>query len=313
MPKSIVTIGNFDGVHAGHAALVRRARTLADKDGGRVVVLSFDPHPVSILRPDAAPERLSTFAQRERLLKACGADEVVRIAPTKDLLAQSAVEFAEWLASEHRPGVIVEGPDFRFGHKRLGDVELLARMGAQLGFRVEAVPPIEVELGDQTVVTASSSITRWLVRHGRVEDAARVLGRAYEIEGVVVRGERRGRTINMPTANIEAVHLAPADGVYAGLATLPDGRVFAAAISVGTKPTFTDATERVVEAHLLDCPRDGDCIEGLDEYGWTARLAYTRWLRDQAKYDSIGALLEQMNRDCERVRELADGKVAACR
>ena len=303
MPRRVITIGSFDGVHAGHAALVARAREIGDE----VVALSFDPHPVSALRPGSVPARLTTFEDRAALLKSVGATRVERLEPTPDLLATDAVAFAEWLAERFAPTAVVEGPDFRFGRGRLGDTDLLARLGGHLGFEVVVVEPVEVALSDQTLVPAASSMVRWLIVRGRVDDARRVLGRVYEIPGTVVRGERRGRGIGFPTANIEGPCLVPADGVYAGVATLPDGRKFSAAVSVGTKPTFTDSPERVVEAYLLDAETEGDAIAGLPEYGWAIRLSFTAWLRDQARYAQVDRLVEQMHRDCERVRELTSG------
>jgi len=303
MPGTVVTIGNFDGVHAGHAALIDRAR----KAGDEVVALSFDPHPATVLRPGSVPARLTTFEDRVDLLKGAGATRVERLEPTPELLATDAVAFAEWLAERHRPSTVVEGPDFRFGRGRLGDTDLLERLGRELGFGVVVVEPVEVALSDQTLVPAASSMLRWLIERGRVDDARRLLGREYEIPGTVVRGERRGRGIGFPTANIEGPCLVPADGVYAAIATLPDGRRVPAAASIGTKPTFTDSPKRVVEAYLLDAETDGDAIAGLPEYGWGIRLSFTAWLRDQARYAQVDRLIEQMHRDCERVRDLTPG------
>jgi len=321
-PRSVITIGNFDGVHVGHAALIARARATADASGvpARVVVMTFDPHPLSVLRPEDAPERLTTIEQRAALLEKAGADEVVRLEPSKGLLGLSPAEFVAGLVRDHAPLAIVEGADFRFGKGRAGDLALLAKLGLRHGFSVETVAPqVEVALWDHTVVTASSRLVRWLLRGGRVADAATVLGHAYEMIGTVVQGDRRGRTIGYPTANIRSECMAPADGVYSGWAALPDGRRMAAAISVGTKPTFPGAG-RAVEAYLLDASREaaagggsGPAIAGLAEYGWTIRLAIEHWVRDQVRFESVGALLEQMARDCERVRRMQPaGEVAEC-
>lgn len=301
-----VTIGSFDGVHLGHAALVRAARE-AVGPSGRVIALVFDPHPVSVLRPGAEPAPLSTFDQRQTWLRAAGADAIERLEPTPDRLAQGPEAFTDWVVQRFGPACIVEGPDFRFGHGRAGDAALLAALGRSRGFVVSIVDPVEATLEDHTVVPARSTVARWLVRHGRVRDAALVLGRPYQISGVVRRGDRRGRTIGYPTANIDAPHLLPADGVYAGVARLPDGRSVPAAVSVGTKPTF-NGRDRALEAHLLDLRATGAPwapIEGLDEYGWRIDLDLTAFLRDQARFANLPALLEQMERDCRRVRELA--------
>lgn len=316
-PRTVITIGNFDGVHLGHAALVRRAKEVAAGSGDltRVAVMSFDPHPLTVLRPDEAPERLTNFEQRAELLGALGVDEVIRLEPTGNVLGLEPAEFVRTAVRDLDPIAFVEGADFRFGRSRAGDVALLRQLGQQLGFAVHVVdPPVEVTLGDHTLVRASSTIVRWLLEHGRVQDAAAVLGRPYEIRGEVVRGERRGRTIGFPTANLKSPCMAPGDGVYAGVATLPDGQRLTAAISVGTKPTFGDGIERTVEAYLLDADReDGGPIAGLPEYGWTMALTFEHWVRDQVRFESVAALLDQMGRDCDRIRRLSPvGKEAGC-
>lgn len=318
--RTVLSIGNFDGVHAGHTALLERARRVAEAGEGpcRVVALAFDPHPTSVLRPERAPERLTTFARRRRLLLEAGADEVVRIEPTRELLATDAEDFAASLVERYAPVAFVEGEDFRFGRGRAGDVETLRRLGGRHGFGVETVEAAEVCLMDHHVVRASSTIIRWLVGEGRVLDAWRVLGRPHLLSGEVVAGDRRGRELGVPTANLRVEQLPPADGVYAGLARLEDGRSLAAAVSVGTKPQFHSGVERAVEAHLLDAPRAGECIEGLEEYGWRLELELLGWVRDQARFARVEDLVEQMHRDCLRVREevetagkrVADGAMA---
>lgn len=301
-------MGNFDGVHLGHAALLQRAREVADGCGGCVVALSFDPHPITALRPGAEPARLTAFAQREGLLKRAGADEVVRLSPTPELLGQSPEEFVLGLLSRYSAVAMVEGEDFRFGRARVGDIDTLLSLGERHGFGVEVVAPVEATLTDHTVVVASSSLTRWLLSQGRVRDAASVLGRAYELEGEVERGDRRGRRIGYPTANMRCECVLPGDGVYAGRAVLEDGRCFAAALSVGTKPTF-EGLARAMEVYLLDAPvcEDGSgAIEGLDEYGWRMRVTFEGWVREQVRFESVEALVEQMGRDCARVRWMVE-------
>ena len=165
------------------------------------------------------------------------------------------------------------------------------------------VPDVETSLNDQSVAVVKSTRIREMISLGRVADAARLLGRPYALPGVVGRGNRLGRTIGVPTANISSPCLTPGDGVYAGLARLEDGRAFAAAISVGTRPTV-DGVRHATEAHLLDAPRSGDAIDGLAEYGWAIELSFLRFLRDQAKYDSVDAMLAQIHRDIARTREL---------
>lgn len=294
-----VTIGNFDGAHRGHAALVRRARH-AVGPGGRVVALVFEQHPLTVLRPGQAPPLLTTFARRAELLRSLGADEIVPLAPTAATLELSARAFIERLVAEWRPVAIVEGADFRFGLGREGDVRTLQSLGDELGFRAEIVEPLEAPLTDQSIVVVSSTIIRWLVAHGRVVDAALLLDRPYELAGRVQRGDRRGRAIGVPTANVVPAELLPADGVYAGRAVLADGRTFGAAIHIGPRATFDD-TRRTVEAHLLDW--SGPVAEGAEEYGWDIRLELVAWLRDQARFDSVPQLVDQIERDIARTRE----------
>lgn len=314
----MLTIGTFDGVHLGHRALVQRALRVAEAAASgpsakpRVIALAFDPNPMEVLSPDRAPARLTTWGQRERALRAAGADEVVRLEPAPALLRLAAAEFVERLTCEYRPVAIVEGADFRFGARRAGDVELLGQLGSKLGFAVEIVEQVEVALTDHTLAPARSTVLRWMIEHGRVGDAACLLGRPYGMSGTVVRGDRRGRTIGYPTANLDSPCLAPADGVYAGRGRLPDGRVVAAAISVGTKPTF-GAHARAVEAFLMDgaagsAGRTGtwSAIDGLPEYDWPIELEFLTFVRDQVKFDSLDGLLGQMSRDCARCCEIAD-------
>jgi riboflavin kinase/FMN adenylyltransferase len=293
-----LSIGNFDGVHRGHVALVAAARD-AVGPGGRVVLLSFDPHPLTVLRPAAAPSRLSRIEQRRQWLLEAGADEVLVISPSRPLLERSPAEFMEGVVTEHRPSVVVEGPDFRFGRDRCGSVHTLQELGTQLDFAVRVIDPVEVGLDDQHLVRASSTIVRWLLDRGRVGDTARLLGRPYELLAEVVPGDRKGRELSMPTANLRHDDCQlPADGVYAGRGLGPDGRWYPAAISVGTKPTFGDCP-RLCEAHLVGFRGEGD------EYGWPLRLQFTAWLREQLAYPDVGALVAQMRRDVGRAVRLS--------
>lgn len=318
---SVITIGSFDGVHVGHRGLLRAARRLAADYAARegatpgVVALAFDPHPASVLRPGSEPGRLTTFERRARLLQENGADRVVRLEPTPRLLAMSAAAFVDWLVEQFRPIAIVEGADFRFGKGRTGDVAGLRAMGRARDhdrrFAVHVVDGLEVALADQSVVGASSTMARWLIERGRVSDAARVLGAGYVVEGEVVRGDRRGRTLGYPTANVAPESMLPADGVYAGVARVlgqAESRVgpFVAAVSVGTKPQFNQGSSvRTLEAHLLDAGREaqGAAIAGLAEYGWRIGIEFVAFLREQARFDGVQALVDQIERDCARARE----------
>jgi riboflavin kinase/FMN adenylyltransferase len=297
-----ITIGSFDGVHVGHRALVARARALAGP-AGRVTALVFDPHPATLLRPQETPARLTTFDRRAVLLREAGADHVERLVPTAELLAQPAEMFVEWIGRAFAPSAIVEGPDFRFGKGRAGNILLLESLGAAAGFRTDVVPPVEVVLTDHTVAPASSTLVRWLLAEGRVRDAAIVLGRPYQLDAVVERGDRRGRTIGFPTANLRTDCLIPADGIYACEGVLPDGRAFAAGVHVGPRETFDDRA-RVVEAHLIGPGRDAERIAGLPEYGWEISLRFIAWLRDPARFESVDHLVERMHLDCRRAADI---------
>jgi riboflavin kinase/FMN adenylyltransferase len=293
-----MTIGVFDAIHLGHQAILARGRQLADRAGAPLVVLAFDPHPAALLRPDLQPPRLTTSDEKQVLLKQYGADQVIRIEPSRELFAQSPALFIEQLVKAHHPIAIVEGGDFRFGHQRQGDIHTLRELGTLHGCQTHICDQAQVMLTDQLLVPVSSSLTRWLVGQGRVADAARCLGRLYSLTGPVAKGEARGRTINVPTANLDLTghpdKLIPADGVYAGLAVLPDGREFAAAISIGVKPTFGEH-QLTVEAHLLD-------FSG-DLYGQTLTLQLARWLRDQQSFPDVEALKAQLSRDITRTRQ----------
>lgn len=294
--STALTIGNFDGVHRGHVDLVQTARRAVGD--GRVIVLSFDPHPVTVLRPGSLAGRLTRFEQRASLLMEAGADEVIPLRPTEDLLRLSPDAFIEQIVNEHRPTLLVEGPDFRFGHARSGTVQTLQAFGELHGFETIVIDPVEAALGDQHVVPVSSTMVRWLIAQGRVSDAAALMNRPYEMHATVVQGDRRGRELGYPTANLETDDLViPADGVYAGFARRPDGAEFAAAISVGAKPTF-GARPRTVEAHLIGY--DGP----VDEYGWDIRLKFNFWLRDQLKFDGVETLVQQLVRDVARTEDL---------
>lgn len=311
MPRSVVTIGTFDGVHLGHAALLREARRVASGLGAdtRVVALAFDPHPLTKIKPDAVPPLLTTFDWRTALLREAGADVVERLEPTSELLNLSPRDFIDGVIARHGAAAFVEGPDFRFGHDRAGDVRTLMAIGGEMGFETVVLEPVEIDLSDQTIVRASSTMVRWLVTQGRVTDAARLLGRDYELTGTVVRGNQMGRTIGFPTANLDTPCLVPADAVYAGRAHLPDGRTLPAALHVGTRSTFNDM-RRSVEAYLLDwdgalgTPTGSGSGAPLYEYGWPLRISFATHLRDQAKFESVDKLVDQIRRDVARTRRV---------
>lgn len=299
-----LSIGNFDGVHLGHRSLLAEARRLAG-DAGRVAAVTFEPHPLALLRPGERPARLTSAGERRRLLLAAGADEVIELVPTTELLGLEPEAFLKRLHAEAPFGAIVEGPDFRFGRGRSGSVETLRRVGASMGFTTAILAEVEVALSDLTLVRASSSMARWLIGRGRVRDARAILGRPHAIVAANEPGDRRGRSIGVPTLNLAraatAELLLPADGVYAGVGILTDGARdtetrHAAAISVGTKPTF-GRHERVCEIHLVgaDLPMDG--------YGIGIRVEFHEWLREQLAFASLDDLVAQLARDIRAVTD----------
>lgn len=293
---SVLTVGNFDGVHRGHQAIIRTARSLADASGLPVAALTFEPHPISVLRPDVAPQRLGTVAQKLAALAAAGVDVAVVAESTPALFAIEAETFLrEVLVRRFEPRFIVEGNNFRFGHDRAGDIATLERHAADGGYRVRVVDPVMQRLADGREERISSSLVRRLIAEGQVEWAAEALGRAYLLSGRVVRGAARGRRLGFPTANVEVAGvLVPADGVYAGWADFSGVRR-PAAISIGRTPTFAGDV-RQVEAHLLDF--DGDL------YGNTVGLHVAHRLRGQRRFETVDALVAQVRADIVRVREL---------
>ncbi len=307
---TVITIGTFDGVHVGHAALVRAAREIAGATPGvRVQALVFDPHPLTVITPAVAPARLQTFERKAARLRELGADEVVRLEPARELLDLTPEAFIDREIMPRRPVAVVEGRDFCFGKNRAGDTELLCALGARRGFAARVVEPVLVALHDHSVVRASSTLCRWLLAQGRVADAALLLGRPHTLAGTVVAGDRRGRTLGFPTANLDTADHAPGDGVYAAWARLPDGRAMPAAVNIGGRPTFAGAS-RTVEAHLLVSPDNARAaaawatLPGLPEYNWGLELELVCFLRDQMRFGGVEVLRAQLARDTARVRRL---------
>jgi riboflavin kinase / FMN adenylyltransferase len=299
---SVATIGVFDGVHRGHRRVVERAVEAARERNLPVVVITFDPHPDEVVRPGPHPPSLTSGRRLAQLLAGLGADALLVLPFTVEFSRLSPEEFVRTVLSDrlHAAAVVV-GEDFRFGHKAVGDVPLLAQLGEKYDFTAEGVPLL-VTGG----ITMSSTSIRERLAAGDVAGAAAILGRPHRVEGVVVRGHMRGRALGFPTANLEVPErmAIPADGVYAGwLVGLDlDGTEterWPAAISVGTNPTF-GGTDRSVEAYALD--RDD-----LDLYGTHAAIEFTARLRGTEKFDSVEALVAQMRQDVEAARALTAG------
>jgi riboflavin kinase/FMN adenylyltransferase len=290
-PGSVLSIGNFDGLHLGHQKILETARTLRDAHPGScLAVVTFEPHPLTVLRPQLAPPRLTTPVEKQAMLQSLGVDDYVILPPTREVLNLEAEAFWAILRDEVKPIALVEGGSFNFGKNRRGSIERLKEWSAGTPIELRLVDSVTVALADMSVVDVSSSLIRWLIAYGRVRDASICLGRPYALSGEVIHGNHRGRTIGVPTANLKCEDvLIPADGVYVGRCTI-DGKVFASAVSIGTNPTFHDA-QRQVEAHLIG-------FSG-DLYGRTIRIELLDWLRDQWKYDGVEPLKRQLARDLQ--------------
>ncbi|MFD8755012.1 bifunctional riboflavin kinase/FAD synthetase [Kitasatospora sp. NPDC059577] len=298
--RSVVTIGSFDGVHRGHQLIIGQAVERARELGLSAVVVTFDPHPREVIRPGSHPPLLAPHPRRAELIAELGVDAVLVLPFTTEFSKESPETFVrQVLVDALRARVVIEGPNFRFGHRAAGDVALLTELGGADDFEVEVVD-LQVCGAAGDGEPFSSSLTRRLVESGDMAGAGEVLGRPHRVEGEVVRGAQRGRELGFPTANVETVpHSAiPADGVYAGWLTA-DGERMPAAISVGTNPTF-DGTARTVEAYAID-------RVGLDLYGLHVAVDFLAYLRGMEKFDSIEALLDRMADDVKRARELTDG------
>jgi riboflavin kinase / FMN adenylyltransferase len=292
-PGGVMCIGNFDGLHVGHRTIMETARSIAG--AGRLIVTTFEPHPLTVLRPPLAPPRLTPPSVKRSILEQMGVDELIELPPTDGVLNLSAEQFFERLRDGARVRHLCEGRSFYFGRARSGDVDKLSTWCGASGIGLTVVDDVEVALADGTIVAAGSSMVRWLLSYGRVADAARCLGRPYQLVGRVVGGERRGRTIGVPTANLDDMdQLIPAPGVYAGRCVV-DGTSRPLALSIGSKPTF-DGRAVSVEGHLLD-------FSG-DLYDRRLTFELTHWVRDQMKFPGLDALRRQMFIDIDNVRRL---------
>jgi len=286
----IVALGNFDGFHKGHQAVVGRALARARAEGRPALVATFDPHPMRFFRPDSPWFRLTTMDQRARLLAAAGVDAMYVFRFDAAFAAASPEEFVSgWLGERLGAAGVVTGEDFTFGRNRGGDIALLAKLGAAHGFAAEAVPPVT-----DGGLPVSSSRIRAALREGDCETAARLLTRPFTIEGVVEHGDKRGRTIGYPTANLSLDrYLRPRFGVYAVRGRLPDGRELDGAANLGIRPTFEPPKE-LLEPYFFD-------FSG-DLYGQRIAVELVSFLRPEAKFDSFDALVAQMARDCDEAR-----------
>lgn len=289
---AVIALGNFDGFHLGHQAVVGEAMRWARAEGRPAVVATFDPHPIRLFRPDAPPFRLTTLDQRQELFAQAGADAMLVFHFDRDLAATSAEDFvAKLLGERFGAAGVVTGEDFTFGKGRAGNVARLSALGAAAGIAARAVGPVAAD-GE----TVSSSRIRAALEAGDCAAATRLMTRPFAIRGPVIHGDKRGRTIGYPTANLEmGAYLRPRYGIYAVTGRLADGTVLKGAANLGIRPSF-DPPRELLEPYFFDW--SGDL------YGQEIEVAFHHFLRPEAKFDTLDALTDQMARDCDEARKL---------
>jgi riboflavin kinase / FMN adenylyltransferase len=296
--RSVVTIGAYDGLHSGHRAVIDLVRSEAIQRDAQSVVVTFDRHPASVVRPESAPKLLTDAEQKIELLGATGLDATYLVHFDERRAKESPEDFVrEVLVDRLHASAIVVGEDFHFGHHRSGDVTMLRQLGARLGFEVLPLELLPRSDGPQEPV--SSTAIRRALAGGQVEIAAKMLGRPYEVRGIVAKGDQRGRTLGFPTANVIVpdVMCVPADGVYAGWYVRPGGERHRCAVNIGRRPTFYEhADVSLLEAHLIDF--DGDL------YGETARVEFHTFLRSERKFNGIDSLISQLKSDVDAARTI---------
>lgn len=296
MPASlrgaILALGNFDGFHLGHQAVVGTAIGWARSKGAPAIVATFEPHPMRFFQPESEPFRLTTLDQREELFAAAGADAMLVFHFDRDMAAMPA---EDWIATvlHERLGAsgVVTGEDFTFGRGRAGNLQMLAEIGARCGIAARSLGAVHDDEGP-----ISSSRIRAALRAGECEAATRMLTRPFAIRGTVQHGDKLGRTIGFPTANLAlGSYLRPRFGIYAVTGRLPGGRLLAGAANIGVRPSF-DPPRELLEPHFFDFAGD--------LYGQEIEVAFHHFLRPEARFDSLDALSAQMRRDCDEARKL---------
>ncbi|MEY4251222.1 MAG: adenylyltransferase/riboflavin kinase [Actinomycetota bacterium] len=294
--RAVITIGAYDGVHRGHRAVIAQVQARAAELGARSVVVTFDRHPASVIRPDAAPRLLTNPAQKLELLADTGVDATVVVPFSPEQARETPVDFVERvIVNALRTQAVIVGSDFHFGHMRQGNITLLREMGERHDFTCE--PVVLVPRADGVDEPISSTAIRRALAGGEIETATRLLGRALEVRGTVVTGDQRGRTIGFATANVEIPNgmCLPSDGVYAGVYRRPDGSEHACAINLGRRPTFyVNAEHSLLEAHLLDFAGD--------LYGEDAAVTFVAFLRSEKQFAGIDELKTQLKLDVEHAR-----------
>jgi len=296
--RAVITIGAYDGVHLGHLAVIDQVRRRAAEADAKSVVVTFDRHPASVVRPESAPRLLTSVDQKMELLESTGIDAVVVVPFDTEQAAESPESFVDRvLVKCLKTRIIVVGEDFHFGRHRDGNVDLLRKIGVEADFDVEPVKLVQRLDGIDEPV--SSTAIRRALAGGDIKRANSMLGRPYEVGGEVFAGDQRGRLLGFPTANVAVPSgmCLPADGVYAGFYERPDGEVYGCAINLGRRPTFYEhADASLLEAHLLDVD--------VDLYGETARVRFQHFLRSERKFDGVDALITQLGLDVSSARDL---------
>jgi riboflavin kinase / FMN adenylyltransferase len=290
--NSVLALGNFDGFHRGHQAVVARARAIARDEGRPLIVATFSPHPSRIFHPDAPFFRLTTLDQRGRLFAAAGADAMLVFNFDRAMAAVSAEDFVgDWLVDRFGAAVVVTGEDFTFGAARRGNIDLIGTLGAPLGLRAESVGPVSDAEGP-----ISSSRIRDALQQGDCETAARLMTRPFAIEGTVQHGDKLGRSIGYPTANIPFDrYLRPRFGIYAVRGHMPDGRIVGGAANLGIRPTF-DPPKELFEPYFFD-------FSG-DLYDRKIEVDLIHFIRPEAKFDTLEALIAQIDADCAEAKRV---------
>ncbi len=296
-PRSVVTIGAYDGVHQGHQAVIAQVRESAQRLGCNSVVVTFDKHPAAVVRPESAPKLLLDIDQKLELLAATGVDATFIIAFDEAQALEDPADFVRRVLVEGlHVQLVVVGEDFHFGHKRKGNVAMLRELGLQHDFAVEPIRLIARP--DGVAEPVSSTAIRRALAGGQVEVATQLLGRPFEVRGIVGHGDRRGTAIGFPTANVEVptAMCLPSDGVYAGTCVCADGSTHACAINLGRRPTFVEHAEHsILEVHLLD-------FSG-DLYDQRLSVTFEHFLRSERKFDGIEAIKAQLKEDVANARQ----------
>ena len=300
LPHPVVTMGNFDGIHRGHQEIFRILRQEAEASGGTSLVITFFPHPLKVLHPDRAPRLITNLQDRVELMECCGIDRVVCLRFNEELAGWEAERFIqEILVRKIGTKKMLVGEDFRFGKNREGDIAFLMEKGESFGYTVQKINPVQVD-----GMEVSSTRIRQSIQEGRMRESTLMLGRPYNISGTVVTGEKRGRSLGFPTANLATeAELLPPNGVYAVWVVLGEDRRPGVA-SLGVKPTFS-GKQFSIEAHIFDFDQD--------IYGKFLRMEFVEWIREEKSFPDAHALAEQIDRDAQQARQILEqGPPEAC-